>query len=211
MAPAHAKSDKSRGVSLLKAGGVAILAFVVGCFVVGGVTTALKVRGREIASTDAIPPRFPVVVVAHQEYEPRATCRVMFYGDLASAGHETEFSYLVDDAEVPRCKEQIAAQREIVSSGPAGTLPLWSSFVTFSPVSRDGTQEIDLSATWDDDWINRGWYVASQEGVRPIRYQGYGAGVVLVALSQGVAAGIALSLVATTVFVRRKRQSLEEN
>ena len=131
----------------------------------------------------------------------------MFHDDLASARREgATLSYVVDPSEVSGCMERIAAQREIVSNGPAGTLPLWHAFVTFSPVSPDGTQEIDLSATWDDDWINRGWYVASAEGVKPLRYQGFGAGSVLVAFSKGVAAGVVSSLVATTVFVRRRKR-----
>lgn len=210
MAQTPANVDRPGPASPLKAAGVALLSFTVGLLVVGGAMTAITMRSREVASLDAIPPEFPVVAI--QQSELRAVCRVMFHGDLASAGREVAgISFVVDDAEAPRCMEQIAAQREIVSSGPAGTLPLWSAFVRFSPVSPDGTQEIELSATWDDDWINRGWYVASAEGVQPLRYQGFGAGGVLVAFSKGVAAGVASSLIATIVFVRRAKRSFGES
>lgn len=207
-AQAPANADRPGRASPLGAVFVALIAFAVGLLVVGGTLAARTIRSREVASLGAIPPEFPVVAI--QRSGIRAVCWVVFYGDLASAGREEAgLSFVVDDLEVSTCKEQIAAQREIVSNGPAGTLPLWSAFVTFSPVSADGRQDVEVSATWDDDWINRGWYVANAEGVKPLRYQGFGAGGVLVALSKGVASGVALALIATVLFVRRTKRNGE--
>lgn len=168
--------------------------FVVLASAVGGVLIALRTRSRAVSETEPLPMRFPVVVVAVSAGS-QGSCGIAFLDQLPEGPSHPEISYLVPDEDREQCQRAIGEAKQSVSPGEGPAMPVYSASATFSAVSREGFQEVEVYASWDDDWIQRSWYIAERHRIRPLRYQGFGAGVVLSSISHGVA----LSLVGTAL------------
>jgi hypothetical protein len=140
--------------------------------------------------------------------DAEATCRLMFHEAVVAASAEElhSFAYVIPDEARERCGKQLGLQREFSGGRVEWRLPVWQQSTRFSPVSEQGTQDIEVSATWDDDWINRGWYRASRDGIQPLRYQGFGAGIVMGAVFLGLLIGVVAGVAGVTITAIRRRQ-----
>lgn len=187
-----------------------LLGLVLGATLLGGAIAAVRKRPQDVGAESPVPLRFPVVVVEHA-FGDSAVCRIGFLEDFLSQpdGLQAKASFLVPDSDRDRCGRQIAAQRKFASWGRGPAMPLLAATIKLSPVSNDGVQHAEVTATWDDDWVVRSWYDASHRGISPSRFQSFGAGTVLSSAAAGALVGVFSSVVAIGIWTLRATRKIE--
>jgi hypothetical protein len=128
---------------------VGLVAFVITWVVVAAAGIAIGMRTRELARGEDLPSRFPVVVMLRGASDAEATCRLMFHEAVVAASAEElhSFAYVIPDEARERCGKQLGLQREFSGGRVEWRLPVWQQSTRFSPVSEQGTQDIEVSAT----------------------------------------------------------------
>jgi hypothetical protein len=153
---------------------------------------ALRMRPRDVSTGD-VPGWFPVVVV--EGVGGARHCRVAYWKDLAE--WPAELAYVVAEADRAASLRDLATQERSATWTDRPGLQLYVVAADLSAVSGSGGQEVTLVASWDDDWVNRGWYTAYPDRIEPRRYQGYGPGAILVPLAYALPAACAAGALAT--------------
>jgi len=121
---------------------------------------------------------------------------VEFFDTVTSSSATQHDQFLVSDSEMDGCLRSLDSQEDFTDS-TGRRLPVWKIHASISRVADDRTQQFEVLATWDDDWINRGWYVSDPNGVHPRRYQGFGASATLSSLFSGLVLGAVAGIVTT--------------
>jgi hypothetical protein len=144
-----------------------------------------RTRPIALSSTDVVPADFPVVVV--DAATPWKRCRVVRYGELAGSG-AAHVGFLVPASEASRCTADIRSQVEIERAD--ATTRLYAARAELGPISERREQVIGVSATWDDDVVNRSRYVAAGAGIRALTHERYHAAtIVMTSVVSGLAGG----------------------
>jgi hypothetical protein len=152
---------------------------------------SLRMRPKDVSTAD-VPSWFPVVVV--QEVGGARRCRIAFWKDLAEP--PAGLAYVVPETDREACLRDLAAQERSATWTDRPGLELHVVAADLSSVSESGGQDVTLVASWDDDWVNRGWYTAYPDRIEPRRYQGYGPGAILVPLTWAFLAACAAGALA---------------
>jgi hypothetical protein len=159
-------------------------------------------RPIDVSRLQEIPPRFPVLLM-HEVPDGPVNCRVQYFGTLErGAAAPPGFSFVVPADLVERCLHDLCKTESRVNSAGGR---LWHVEANLGRVSEGGQQSVDVLAM-EGDRVSRGWYVASQSGIEPKRYQGYfGPTAALTAVAVALVSGI-LNAIAIVLKVRRDRR-----
>jgi hypothetical protein len=179
---------------------IAILSASLGLLV--GILIALthfdaRTRPLDISENAPVPATFPVVFMEITSSSSVRHCRVALYEDWKQDAGQR---FLISPEDQARCaadiRSQAAKSRKISSPNTTGRTLIAAS-VEFGSVAAGKAQMVKVFATWDDDLVNRGEYLATDLTFRPTAYTRYDAATILFT---SVATGVATAGVASVLF-----------
>lgn len=144
--------------------------------------------------SDGIPDTFAVVLYSETE---TPSCRVKFWRDLRNVQSPTpDWSFLVPASHTRTCQDEVESQ----SSGTPGLFA-----ARFEVDHTVGARPVfSVSATWDDDAVNRSRYEASSREIEALRHQSFsGPGLVFSVFPYAVCVALAAMFVAQRRLARR--------
>jgi hypothetical protein len=117
-----------------------------------------------------IPEDFPVVVRVDDAAE------IVWGSDLTQYLKEhPDYSFLIPEHQIDRVKSQIKSNtraERASSNSDSKSSELWDAVFTVNTIAP-GKQSFVVNATWDDDWMNVGWYEAKDREIFPQYHMSY--------------------------------------
>ena len=147
--------------------------FPIGCLVISNTYAHMLGEEKKHAVDGTISEYFPVLVVIPATDDVMYTAEIVYYTDLVDYQVEHPgYQFLIPDGH----KASIAAQISENTRGATGNyddsaLPFYAA-VNMVPM-KDGEQSFEVSYRDKDDWVNLGWYEASEKDFEPLFYERY--------------------------------------
>jgi hypothetical protein len=152
----------------------------------------------------SIPGAFPLVVRVGEK------AQVVWGDDLNQyLNDHSNYSLLIPEHQTDKFQSQIKSNIRAAESPPnfekRSDLP-WDAFFTVHTIAPD-KQAFKVYATWDDDWMNVGWYEATDKEIFPQYHTYYfGPGLAFIHLPIAAAITTALWLIVSRLIRRHPRR-----
>ena len=164
---------------------------------------------------DTVPRMFPLLVLVPGEPDGQLRGRIVYHKDIEEFLEEhPEHTFLIPEEQEEAINNQLDQdsryhRRDFDWQSP---YPWHASFQVEQ--REPGRQKLKVSATWDDDRVNIGWYEATDQDFTPTQYQFFfGPGLVMRVFMESVVITIVLWLVAWILLWlirRRRRKRIDE-
>jgi hypothetical protein len=159
-------------------------------FIVFGLTIGDLTEREKSKVEGSIPDAFPVVVRVGDK------AQVVLGKDLIQyLKDHPNYSFLIPEHQIDKFQSQIKSDIRATKSPPnfdkMSDLP-WDAFFTVQTIAPD-KQAFKVHATWDDDWMNVGWYGSTDREILPqyhTRYFGPGLAITHLPIAAGITAAL---------------------
>ena len=161
---------------------------------------------REVGSV--IPDGFPVFVSANDGTDSF----IVLHGEMAAflKSHK-DHSYIVPDTNLRSINEYLVLYKDESPTGDtkANSVPYDGPVASVLEVkiNADGSQEVKVEGSYDDDHVSIGWYTAREHEYKPHYYQAYfGPGLVIKALGKVFLITTVLYSLAMVLWIRYRNR-----
>jgi hypothetical protein len=167
------------------------------------------IEARQVVSvSDPLPAIFPVLVTFLAD-SGNLSCRIVYHDQLEGFRRAVpETSLLIPAGFESACLEQVREFTRVKDSNFDSDDPRpWSAGFQMSKLSAD-RQLFEVSATWDDDHVNRSWYEATELDLFAAKHLYLvGPGVALEALAVGTGITAAVVAILLAIWLVRRHRS----
>jgi hypothetical protein len=188
---------------------LALLVLLCAGWFIASLASFRYIEAREVVSvSDPLPAIFPVLVMSVSDSET-LSCRIVYHDQLEDFRKSARASsFLIPAGFESACREQVREFTRAKDSNFDSDDPRpWSAGFQMSQLSDD-RQVFEVSATWDDDHVNRSWYEATEHDLFADRHLYLvGPGVALEALAVGTGLTAAVIAILLAIWLVRRLRS----